>query len=362
MKLKRTKIRLADVAREAKVSAATVSRLISGRADVNPETRARVLQAATRLGFDLEADKKSHIMAFILGNRGVLHPFHSSVLMGAEDYCAEHDYGLLFLSIKYSLHTRGSELELPEILQSKRVVSGVIVAGTNSQELLTVLTQRRMPWIALGNNIIGEPQQINDGAVYFDDLSGTYDATRYLQSLGHTRIGFIGNQRFPWYARRFQGYQRAMTEAGLKMLTNNVSPRESSEMGYLATKLMLQQSPRLTAAVAGDDSIAGGIYKAVRDSGLTLPRDISVVGFNDSLEASFLEPPLTSVRVFTDELGRQLAESLHKRILQPDQPGGAITLPTQLVRRESCAPVPLPPDRMVSPEQAAAIVERQRSK
>jgi DNA-binding LacI/PurR family transcriptional regulator len=312
---------------------------VSGRADVNPDTRSRILQAAKRLGFDLEADKKARIMAFILGNRGVLHPFHSSVLMGSEDYCAEHDYGLLFLSLKYSISTRNGELELPEILRNRKVVSGVIVAGTNSHELLDILTQYRMPWIALGNNIIGGPRKINENSIYFDDDGGSYDLTRYLQSMGHKHIGFIGNLRFPWYERRFQGYRRAMDEAGLKVMSNALNPRETGEMGYLATKLMLQQDPRLTAAVAGDDSIARGVYKAARDSGLSIPRDISVAGFNDSLEASILDPPLTSVRVFTDELGRQLAESLHKRIVQPDKTGDMIILPTELVRRESCAPV-----------------------
>src|SRR5579862_3094213 len=88
------KIRLADVAREAKVSAATVSRLIGGHVEVNPQTRERIVEAAKRLGFDLETGRKSRIIAFLLSNRGVLHPFHSSVLTGAESYCAEHDYGL----------------------------------------------------------------------------------------------------------------------------------------------------------------------------------------------------------------------------------------------------------------------------
>jgi DNA-binding LacI/PurR family transcriptional regulator len=99
------KIRLADVAREVQVSAATVSRLTAGRVEVNPQKRLRIIQAAQRLGLDLEMRSKSRIIAFLLSNRGVLHPFHSSALTGAENYCAEHDYGLLFLSLKYSVNT-----------------------------------------------------------------------------------------------------------------------------------------------------------------------------------------------------------------------------------------------------------------
>jgi DNA-binding LacI/PurR family transcriptional regulator len=185
---------------------------------------------------------------------------------------------------------------------------------------------------------VGESYKGKEGAVYFDDVGGAYDVTRYLQSLGHKRIGFIGNTKLPWYERRFQGYTRAMDEAHLEVCSTELSLREGEEMSYLATKLMLLHAPAPTAIFAGDDSVAADIYKAVRDSGLNIPRDISVAGFNDTLVASCLHPALTSVRVFTDELGRHLAESLLKTIAQPDQPIRALTLPTQLVRRESCAP------------------------
>src|SRR5882672_1784140 len=126
------KVKLSDIAKVAHVSTATVSRLVGGRSAVNPETRDRIIEAALKLGFDLERGRKSRIIAFLLSNRGVLHPFHSSVLMGAEAYCAEHDYALLFLPFEYSASTRPDELSLPDILLQRKIISGVIVAGTNS--------------------------------------------------------------------------------------------------------------------------------------------------------------------------------------------------------------------------------------
>src|SRR5580692_5687214 len=96
------KFRLADLAREAKVSAATVSRFLSGSATVNPRTSDRITQAANRIGFNLVARKSSRVIVFLLSNRNVQHPFHSAVLTGAEHYCAEHGYGLLFMSLQYS--------------------------------------------------------------------------------------------------------------------------------------------------------------------------------------------------------------------------------------------------------------------
>lgn len=279
-------IRLGDLAREAKVSAATVSRFMGGSAEVSPETSKRIIRAAKLLGFDLGGGKKSRIIAFLLSNRGVLHTLHSSILIGAHNYCAEHNYGVLFLSFKYLLCTPSGELELPEILQNKQTVAGVILAGANSESLLHLLSKRRMPWAALGNNVFGDVQD-QAGMVYFDDFGGAYDLTRYLQSLGHRHIGFIGSQSFPWYVRRYEAYERAMKDAGLAVRCCDLNVLQSGgEMGYLATKLMLQESPPPTAFFAADDALAGGAYKAIRDSGLSVPEDISVVGFNDSIEAS----------------------------------------------------------------------------
>lgn len=334
------KVKLIDVARAANVSPATVSRLVSGKAGLDPHTRDRVLKAAVRLGFDLERGKKSRIIAFLLSNRGVLHPFHSSVLMGVEAYCAEHNYALLFLPFQYSTSAPADELKLPEVLQRRCIVSGIIAAGTNSQNLLSVLTRRGIPWVGLGNNVIGEAPESQSGLVYFDDLTGAYELTRYLLSLRHRQIAFIGNLNLPWYARRHAGYRRAMEEAGLSPRASELNSGDGEEMGYLAAKLLLQQHDTPTAIFVGDDTGARGVYKAARDMGISIPDQLSVVGFNDTPDAPALQPPLTSVRVFTDELGKQLAESLLKLISRPDMPLRDLTLPTQLIRRESCVPLP----------------------
>jgi DNA-binding LacI/PurR family transcriptional regulator len=333
-----SKVKLIDVARAANVSAATVSRLVSGQATVDPQTRERILKAAVKLGFDLERGKKSRIIAFLLSNRGVLHPFHSSVLMGVEAYCAEHNYALLFLPFQYSTNAPTDELKLPEILNRSRIVSGVIAAGTNSQNLLDLLSKRGTPWVGLGNNVIGNGAEDHHGLIYFDDVTGAYELTRYLLSLRHKQIAFIGNLSLPWYARRHEGYCRAMTESGLTPQESELNSRDGEEMGYLAAKLLLQQTPVPTAIFAGDDAAARGVYKAARDLEINIPDQLSVVGFNDTPDAPALQPPLTSVKVFTDELGKQLAESLLKRISRPDLPLKDLLLPTQVVRRESCAP------------------------
>jgi DNA-binding LacI/PurR family transcriptional regulator len=341
MKKRSKKVKLSDVARAAQVSTATVSRFVGGRGGINPETRDRIIQAAIRLGFDLERGRKSRIIVFLLSNRSVLHPFHSSVLMGAQAYCAEHDYAMLFLPFHYSISGSTAEVSLPEILQRPKIASGVIVAGANSQNLLTLLSEKAIPWVALGNNVISQSDEELTGgrAVYFDDIFGAYELTQYLQSLGHREIAFVGNLNLPWYARRYRGYEKAMREAGLKTMVNDRNYREGEEMGYIAAKALLQQSPVPTAIFAGDDTAARGVYKAARDRALHIPDDLSVAGFNDTPEASALHPPLTSVHVFTDDLGKQLAEALLEQIARPDLQPKHMKLPTQLIRRESCSPL-----------------------
>ncbi len=347
---------MADVAREAGVSAATISRLVRGGARVNVETRERIMMAANRLNYNLEVRKSSRIIAFLLSNRGVLHPFHSSILMGAEAYCAEHDYGLLFLPLQYSLTLSRDRLSLPEILLRKTVVAGAIVAGTNSQEMLELLTEHEIPWVVLGNNIAGEWPHDRSRSIFFDDIRGAYELTTYLISLGHVSIGFAGNLSLPWYFRRFQGYRRAIEEAGLKVMSSDLRTLDGEEMGYLGARLMLQQSPRPTAIFAADDPAGRGVYRAARDQNLKVPQDLSVAGFNDTPDAAALHPPLTTVRVFTEELGRQAGELLFRQIGQPEVAAPSVVLPTQLIRRESSvSPSPLPVRARRTPVRRRAV-------
>jgi DNA-binding LacI/PurR family transcriptional regulator len=332
------KLRLSDVALAADVSPATVSRLMRGAAEVNPQTRRRIELAAQKLKFNLHGKQKTRIIAFLLSNRGVLHSFHSAVLMGVESYCAEHDYGLLFLPMTYSLSTQTQDLDIPEILLRTRIVAGVVVAGANSQNILDAFSRRRMPWVVLGNNVVGDWNHDCPQALFFDDIEGAAELTRYLLSLGHKRIGFVGDLKMPWYLRRFQAYKETMESAGLPLYFSDIASRDSEEMGYLATKILLQSNPRITAIFAGDDASAYGVYKAAKDTKLSVPEELSVVGFNDTPEASALDPPLTSVRVFTYELGRQLAQLLINQLSNADSPVTSSSMPARLIRRESCMP------------------------
>jgi LacI family transcriptional regulator len=130
-----------------------------------------------------------------------------------------------------------------------------------------------------------------------------------------------------------------MEEAGLGPLKSDVDSDDGEDIGFLATKSILKGRERVTAIFAGEDTAARGVYKALQEAGLRIPEDVSVAGFNDIPEAAGLNPPLTTVRVFTDQVGKQMAELVLKKIDRPDSEAEVITVPTKLVKRESCAPV-----------------------
>jgi len=151
----------------------------------------------------------------------------------------------------------------------------------------------------------------------------------------------------PWFARCFAGYRRAMDSAGLSTCLNSTDSEDDVESGYLGTKSLLAGHKSITAILAGDDPTAHGAYKALRDSGLRIPEDISVCGCNDTVE-SWGHPPLTTIRQFPEQLGKQLAEFVLNRIASPGLEPQRVTVPTALIERDSCRPI------LVMPELVAA--------
>lgn len=339
-----SKIGLREIAEIAQVSVATVSRVLNGNNRVDPAIQTQVLQAAAKLDVDVSQRNKAKALAFLLSNRLMLHPFHSRVLSGAEAYCASHGWDMVFLSFHYPLNLPWSELHLPKVVQRRDVIRAVIVAGTNSTNLTDLLDHKGIPYVTLGNNLFDGSRAKGD-LIFADDTRGAADMTRYLLSLGHKHIWFVGNTRLPWFARCFAGYSRVMEEAGLAVKHSSIDSEDDSEVGYLGTKSLLSRGEAVTAIFAGNDSTAHGVYKALRDSGLRVPDDISVAGCDDTV-GEWLFPSLTTIREFPEHLGRQMVELILRRISNPSMEPQVMTLPTELIKRDSC--------RRITPTQDGA--------
>ncbi|HKU28215.1 MAG TPA: substrate-binding domain-containing protein [Candidatus Sulfotelmatobacter sp.] len=322
----------AEVARRAKVSVSAVSRIAQGSAKVAPSVQASVLAAARDLGVHLTSGG-SRTITFILGNRDTVNEFQSKVLLGAEGYCTGQDWALQFISFRSDLNAPLSSVNLPEILTSANRPAGVILSGTHSASILAALSENKIPFSLVGNNIVGDwhPEQYD--CVFTDDVRGSADITRYLIAQGHRNIWYIGNQRLPWFSRCARGYRQAMKEADLEPRFSEIGS-EDRELGYLAVKALLATGERPTALFVGTDQAASGVYQALQESGIRIPDDISVAGFNDTI-GEVLHPGLTTVREFPKELGVHLAEFTLRRIQEPDLPPQQLIMPTELIRRES---------------------------
>ncbi len=336
-----SKVGLREIAASAKVSVATVSRVLNGNHRGDPAVQKIVMDVAAKLNIDLSQRNKTRALAFVLSNRAMLHSFHSKILHGAQTFCTAQGWDIVFLSLNYSSQAQWNELHLPKVVQRRDVVRAVILAGTNSGNLLELLENKGMPFVVLGNNVIGEFETQRHDVIFSDDTQGSQDITRYLISLGHRRICFVGNLRLPWFGRCFAGYSRAMEESGLTPVSSSIDSENETEIGYLGTKSLLSRGDQPTAIFAGNDTVAHGVYKALRDSNLSVPDDISVVGCDDTT-GEWLYPRLTTIREFPDQLGRQMVEMILNRIANPGLPPQQITIPTELIKRDSCRVIAAP--------------------
>ena len=324
--------RVRDLARRFKTSPVTI------RNDLNElQKRGLLLRShggAAKPDAAPAQRNETKALAFLLCNRGMLHNFHSRIFSGAEEYCAVHGWDIVLLSYNYSPRVPWKELHLPKLIQRPEVIRAVILAGTTSINLIELLDHNGIALAVLGNNVIDAPQTLKHDIVFSDDLQGGYEVTQHLIHQGHRHICFVGNTRLPWFSRCFAGYRRAMDEIGLAPRYSDIHSEDDTVIGYLGAKSLMAGNEPITAIFAGSDPTAHGVYKALREAGLKFPDDISVVGCNDTV-GTWLYPGLTTIREFPEEIGKYLAEAILNRIAIPGQDAQCVTVPTELIKRDS---------------------------
>jgi LacI family transcriptional regulator len=338
-------VTIRDVARHAGVAVGTVSRVVNNLPDVNPELRKRVQSALEELKYRPNARARSFArnssptVSFILSNRDFLHPFHSHVLQGVEEYCEESGYFVIYTRFRYSPTTRASELRLPSVLQSHGIADCVILAGANYENFTSILEKSGINYVLLANNFVTRRRREPYDQVRFDDYSGAVEATNYLIQLGHKHIWYIGDTSVPWYRTRHEAYAKTMAEAGLQPKAQTLGLSDDRFLnGLNSMKMILEQKAPVTAVLAGADDVAFGAWEALRLQGLEVPRDISLIGFDDQYAQSRV-PALTSVHVETAEVGRQLARMAITKISLKGQRSPEVVLGTKLMKRETCRPI-----------------------
>lgn len=330
------KITMKDISRESGMSVATVSRAIHIPERVRAETRDRIYRVMDRLHYVYNATagdlsrKRSSIIGVIIPTAKSL--VFSSSLLALQEIAQENNFSLIVGSSKYD-----ARIERKLLQQFReRQVAGVILTGfvIGQESLVLELVDSGIPCIVIWDKL--EDSELS--YVGFDNRQATYRMTEYLIRLRHRDIGLIVGPygRVARVSRRLEGFRAALEDYGLPFRPEWVYEREPTLVeGKEAMSRLLSLSHRPTAVFAASDTLALGAMAAVRESGLNIPGDISVVGFDDVEVSAYCNPPLTTIRVPAYEIGQLAMKILLQMIEEPSLPVRQFCLDTSLIVRDS---------------------------
>jgi LacI family transcriptional regulator len=334
--VKRQRANHKDVANLAGVSVATVSYVINnGPRPVSLEARKKVEAAVAELGYypnELARSlrlQQSSIIGVVIPR--LTNPVYGEIVRDLESVCSEAGFLVLLCN---SEREQAREQKFVQMLRAKHVDGVVITPDHDPLELIGPLLQARIPVVVLEHDLPG----IN--CIAIDELAGGRMATQHLLDLGHRKIAML--KHAPTSAlssQRLVGYRQALEAAGITFDPTLVLECEGTHRGgELAMRQLLELRRPPTAVFAHNDVLAIGAYHAIRQAGLSVPEDISVIGYDDITSAAYLAPPLTTVHSPKAEMGALAAETLLRLIAQPDRTApSVITLPVRLVVRGSTA-------------------------
>lgn len=330
---------ISDVAKRAKVSKATVSRVLNG-VSVREENRQRVLKAIKELDYRPNAQARS-LTSGKTNVVGVLvpdmdGPFYGSILEGIQQTLWSHG---LYMLVRSTHHEKGSEPNTAKLLWEKRVDGLIIltpreIKERSMQSLIQELIATGFPLVVAD----GEIDQIRVSGVQVDNFAGGYTATQHLIDFKHERIGIIlGPEDAPETLQRFNGYKRALKDHGLAFDDKLVVVA-----GDYKTESVLKTFPKLmkakpSAVFAVADQLAYGVLEACKEYNIIIPEQLSLIGYDDVPFAKMLTPKLTTIAQPLANLGQVVAGKVARIISGEEREVTQINLPTKLVIRETTA-------------------------
>lgn len=336
--MKPSRVTREDVAARAGVSTAVVSYVLNnGPRPVASETRARVEAAIRELGYfpnELARGlrrQQSCTVGLIIPNLN--NPVYAQIATSLKSVCLEHGYLVLLCNTG---RDQVLEHRFVQMLRAKQVDGVVAIPSHNPREVADLLAEAQIPTVILEHDLPGTH------CIVVDDLTGGRLATQHLLDLGHRRIGFIRYTAFTTVSGlRLDGYRQSLAEAGIGFdPALLIECDDSHAAGCEAMDRLLTVPDPPTAVFTHNDVLALGAMHAVQRRGLSIPRDISIVGYDDTASSAYFNPPLTTVRLPTEEIGREAATlilDLAQRDRDPLPSPPKTTLPVNLIVRGSTA-------------------------
>lgn len=334
---------LKDIAQKVGVSPATASLVLNGKKGVGDEVRAKVLSVAKELNYPIHIDKrqdesqvkiryKIHFLFEKLKGSPFGDIFYGEVLQGLEEQAKFYNCSVSFTLVEQNENYG----KLISDLKSMDIDGVIAIGGGNITDKLLENIRKEVskPVLLLDNFVIGKKYN----CVLADSITGGYQAAKYLIENGHKDIGVIkGPKYYKSLTERFEGFLEAMDEFGLSVRKEWIVQTNHAEYikGYSEMKQILSQPRRPTAIFAISDKTAFGAMEAIKQSGLNIPKDISIIGFDDVHEARLTVPRLTTIRVPKMKMGGVAVERIYNLVREKNVVPLKIVLYTQLVVRET---------------------------
>lgn len=328
-----------DVAKRANVSIATVSLAIHGNKRISDETKQKVMLAIKDLNYHPSrparglVSQKTGNIGFILTENHFLRsePFYTQIFLGAELEAHNYDYYVLLTTIPDPLPRK---IKLPRFVM-ERNVDGIVVAGKIPENYLKLLENEDIPIVFVDYYA----ETYDCSAVLIDNFNGGKMAVEHLIGLGHKNIAFVGgDMNHPSIKSRFDGYKSALEQHQLPVVAKNYSIDEvntSRENGYLAAKRLFARNKTVTAIFACNDAMAIGVMQYLQEKGISIPDQVSVIGFDDVEAAAMTTPTLTTLAVPKFELGWEVIRLMDRTLSNNTVISNKVVIGVELKNRNS---------------------------
>lgn len=328
-----------DVAREAGVSVSTAARVLSGRGYASEETRKVVLEAAKELGYVPNQiarslrTRQTQMLGLLIGD--VENSFYSTIARNVESVARDAGYHVVLCN---SDDDAGTEREYLKLLEGMRVDGLIVTPTLKNRTHLARLMDKGIAIVQMDRRVDG----LAADAIVVDNEAGAASAVAHLVEAGHTRIGILtGELEVPTAAQRLAGFRRALVDHKISVpeaLIKTGSFHRAHAIEEAADLLKARPAP--TAIFAANNILAEAALVALGQQGLRVPRDVSVVAFDDVPWMAMVEPAVTTLRQPTADMARSAAELVLRRLREGRQgPPSTIVFRTQLIERDSVAPL-----------------------